>query len=326
MSSVQHTGRVKVRRLVPRDPQSLILPAFILFLAVVTGLIEPRFWSVNNLLNLGRQIVPLLIIAVGQGFAIVSGGLDLSLAAVLSLSGVAGVLAMNQFGIAIGLAVMVLTGLVAGFTSGLIVSFFRATPLIVTLGMLSVAQGLALILSGGVPIYNVPPDYASAVGFGELLGIPVPILIGAGGLLAGHVLLRHTVFGRYVYAIGSNVTAAYNSGINVRLYTMLVYVVSGGTAGIAAIVLTAWVSAAQPVAAPSLALESIAAVVLGGVALTGGKGGMSQVLCGVIILGMLSNAMNMIGVSAYFQTVIIGVVIVVAVILDRFRRRGGLGD
>ncbi len=297
-----------------------VLPLFIVALAAIAGLIEPRFLSVDNLLNLGRQMVPLLIISLGQAIAIIRGGLDLSLAAVLSLSGVAGVLVMESHGIPAGIAVMLVTGMVTGTVSGFIIAYFRTTPLVVTLGMLSIAQALALIMSGGVPIYDVPASYVQAVGFDSILGIPVVVWIAAVATLAMALLLRRTVFGRYVYAIGSNASAAAKSGVNVRLYTMLVYTVSGLSAAIGAVVLTAWVGSAQPIAAPNITLESLAAVVLGGVALTGGSGGVRQVFLGVVVLSMLSNIMNMIGVSAYFQTLAVGVVIIVAVILDRFRR------
>lgn len=297
-----------------------VLPLFIVALAVIAGLIEPRFLSVDNLLNLARQMVPLLIISLGQAIAIIRGGLDLSLAAVLSLSGVAGVLVMESHGIPAGIAVMLATGMVTGTVSGFIIAYFRTTPLVVTLGMLSIAQALALIMSGGVPIYDVPASYVQAVGFDAFLGIPVVVWIAAVATLAMALLLRRTVFGRYVYAIGSNASAAAKSGVNVRLYTMLVYTVSGLTAAIGAVVLTAWVGSAQPIAAPNITLESLAAVVLGGVALTGGSGGVRQVFLGVLVLSMLSNIMNMIGVSAYFQTLAVGVVIIVAVILDRLRR------
>jgi ribose/xylose/arabinose/galactoside ABC-type transport system permease subunit len=281
---------------------------------------EPRFLSLDNLLNLARQMVPLLIISLGQAIAIIRGGLDLSLAAVLSLSGVAGVLVMESHGIPAGIAVMLATGMITGTVSGFIIAYFRTTPLVVTLGMLSIAQALALILSGGVPIYDVPQSFVQAVGFDSVLGVPVVVWIAAASTLAMALLLRRTVFGRYVYAIGSNASAAAKSGVNVRLYTMLVYTVSGLSAAIGAVVLTAWVGSAQPIAAPNITLESLAAVVLGGVALTGGSGGVRQVFLGVVVLSMLSNIMNMIGVSAYFQTLAVGVVIIVAVILDRFRR------
>jgi ribose/xylose/arabinose/galactoside ABC-type transport system permease subunit len=307
-----------LRRLASADA---MLPLFILLIAIVAGLIQPRFWSVDNLLNLGRQMVPLMIISMGQAFAIIVGGLDLSLAAVMSVAGVAGVLAMPQLGVAGGIAVMLATGAALGAASGFIIAYLRTTPLVVTLGMLSVAQGLALIAAGGVPIYDVPPAFVQAVGFNAILGVPVTVWIAIAVALAGSFLLRRTVFGRYVYAVGSNASAAAKSGVDVRLVTLLVYVVSGLCAGIGAVVLTAWVGSAQPIAAPNITLESLAAVVLGGVALTGGSGGVRQVFLGVLVLSMLSNVMNMVGVSAYFQTLVVGIVIILAVVMDRIRRR-----
>ncbi len=304
-----------------RRGSDTMLPLVILGVGIVAAIIEPKFASVDNLMNLARQMMPLLIMAVGQAFAIISGGLDLSLAAVMSLAGVLGVLTMAEYGAAAGLVVMLLTGVVMGSISGFVIAYFRTSPLVVTLGMLSVAQALALILSGGVPIYSVHPGYAEVVGFNDWLGVPVMVWIGVLFTCLGAFVLRQTVFGRYVYAIGSSSSAASKSGVNVRLNVMLVYMVSGLCAAVCGIVLTAWTGSAQPVAAPNLTLESLAAVVLGGVALTGGSGGIRQVVYGVIILSMLSNVMNMIGVSAYYQTLVIGIVIILAVILDRLRDR-----
>jgi len=305
-----------------RKGSDTMLPIVIIGMATIASLIEPRFLSVDNLINLARQMVPLLIISLGQAFAIISGGLDLSLAAVMSLAGVLGVLAMNDMGPVVGIAVMLLTGATMGLISGCVIAIFKTSPLVVTLGMLSVAQALALILSGGIPLYEIHPGYADVVGFANLAGIPVMVWIGVVSAIVGAFVLRHTVFGRHVYAIGSSVSAASKSGVNVRLSTILVYVFSGVCAAICAVVLTAWTGSAQPIAAPNLTLESLAAVVLGGVALTGGAGGIRQVVYGVIILSMLSNVMNMIGVSAYYQTLVIGLVIILAVILDRIRDRG----
>jgi ribose/xylose/arabinose/galactoside ABC-type transport system permease subunit len=299
-----------------------VLPLIIIGMAIVAGLIQPKFLSLDNLVNLARQMVPLLIISVGQAFSIISGGLDLSMAAVLSVSGVVGMLAMKEYGTIAGIAVMLISGVTAGAISGYVIAYLRTTPLVVTLGMLSVAQAVALILSGGVPIYDVPQGYAQAVGFSSFAGVPITVWIGGATAILGAIVLRHTVFGRYVYAIGSNQSAAAKSGVNVKFHTMLVYVVSGLCAAIGAVVLTAWVGSAQPIAAPNLTLESLAAVVLGGVALTGGSGSIRQVFYGVVILSMLSNMMNMIGVSAYYQTLAIGIVIILAVILDRFRGEG----
>jgi ribose/xylose/arabinose/galactoside ABC-type transport system permease subunit len=297
-----------------------VLPMFIVAMAVVTGVIQPRFFSTDNMLNLSRQLVPLLILSMGQALTIIRGGLDLSMAAVLSLSGVLGVIAMQAFGVPAGVAVMLLTGAIVGTFSGFIIAYLRTTPLVVTLGTLSISQALALILANGVPIYGVPQGYVDLVGFGDFAGVPVMTWIASIATLGTWFLLSRTVFGRYIYAIGSNPSAATKSGINVPLWTMLVYTLAGVCSALGAIVLTAWVGSAQPVAAPNITLESIAAVVLGGVALTGGSGSVWQVFLGVLVLAMLSNMMNMLGLSAYYQTLAVGVVIILAVVLDRFRR------
>jgi ribose/xylose/arabinose/galactoside ABC-type transport system permease subunit len=302
------------------QPADLMLPGFILLLALGTAAIEPRFLSLGNPTNLARQLVPLLILSVGQGFAIISGGLDLSLASVMSLAGVGGITLAPTLGLPLGVAAMLAIGVLCGAANGAIIAYLRTTPLIVTLGMLSITQAIALIVSNGVPIYGVPEILTDRIGFGTLMGVPVTLLIGLALLAVCWLLLARTIFGRYVYAIGSSLPAALKSGIDVRRTTLLVYVVSGACAGVGAIVLTAWVGAAQPIAEPSLTLQSLAAVVLGGVALTGGRGGMLHVVYGVLILGMLSNAMNMLGISAYFQTLAVGIVIIIAVILDRLRR------
>lgn len=298
----------------------LALPIFIVMLALTAGAIEPRFFIWSNFENLARQIAPLAIASTGQAFAIISGGLDLSIAAVMSLAGVAGITALPHVGIGGCIAVMLLTGGLAGLASGFIIAYLKTTPLIVTLGMMSIAQAIALILSNGVPIYNVPDALTDTVGFGNVLGIPSTVVISSVTMIVGWFLLRRTIFGRYIYAIGSSRSATEKSGIDVRFYTMLVYAVAGVTSGVGALVMTAWVGAAQPVAAPTLTLQSLAAVVLGGVALTGGSGSMLQVFYGVLILGMLSNAMNMIGISDFYQTLAVGIVIILAVILDRVRR------
>ncbi|UWU26145.1 ABC transporter permease (plasmid) [Rhizobium sp. CB3060] len=321
-SSINQASPPKVRHLFGHVGYAdLMLPLLILLLALVAVMIEPRFLSTNNLLNLLRQLTPLLIFAAAQGIVIMSGGLDLSQSSVLSVAGVAGVLVMPQLGIGGGVCVMIAVGAFCGLFSGFVVAATGASPLIVTLSALSITQAFALILANGVPIYDVPGEYTDLVGFTSLAGIPVMVLIGLAVLACCWVLLRFTVFGRYVYAMGSNYSAALHSGVDVRFYTVLVYVLSGTCAGIGAVVVTAWTSAAQPIAAPNLALQALASVVLGGVALKGGSGGMIHVVFGVVTLGMLSNVLNMIGVSAYFQTLAVGLVILLAVCLDRLRQR-----
>lgn len=298
-----------------------MLPLLIILTAVITGIVQPRFLTVSNGVNLACQLAPLLILSLGQAVAVLRGGLDLSLSSAMSLAGVAGVMVMNQFGVPAGIFAMLLVGTLTGAVSGILISAFNTSPLVITLGMLSVAQAFALILSGGVPIYDVPASFIDMVGYSTFLGLPVMVWIAVALTIVIGVMLKYTLFGRYIYAMGSNESAASKSGINVKFNTVLVYMVSGFCAGTGAIILTAWTSSAQPIAAANLTLQSLAAVVLGGVALTGGAGNLRQVITGVVVLTLLSNVMNMVGVSAYYQTLAVGIVIILAVILDRFRRR-----
>ncbi|SLN72191.1 ABC transporter permease [Oceanibacterium hippocampi] len=307
-------------RLASFDMQKLVLPGIIVLIAVVSGMIEPRYWTAQNLVNLGRQISPLLILAAGQSLTVISGGLDLSVAAVLALSGICGVVVMNDFGMTAGIITMLLTGIAFGTFNGAIIARFKVSPFIATLGTLSIARGLALMIAGGLPIYKMPEAFIDIFGSGAVFGLPAGVIFALGTVIVFSVILRYTILGRYVYAIGSNTDAAFNSGVNVRAYTVLVYALSGLTAGVAAVVLTSYVAAAQPLAAQGLELQALAAVVVGGVALTGGQGSMLNVFYGVVILGMLSNSLTMIGVSSFMQTLAIGVVIVAAVILDQLRR------
>ena len=299
------------------------LPLLVAIIAGATGMIEPRFWSASNLQNLARQLAPLQILVVGQTLAILCGGIDLSVASVLALSGVLGTLSIPHVGLLGGLAVMLCTGLAFGLLNGSIIVGFGVSPLIVTLGMLSVAKGMALLLTGGLPLYSVPESLVNAVGFGTLAGFPTSSLLAFAIMIAGALLLRGTVFGRHVYAVGSNAIAARNSGVRVARVTLGVYMLSGLTAGIGAIVMTAYVSAAQPLAGEGLELQSLAAVVVGGVALAGGSGTMLQSFLGMVVLGLLANALNMAGVSSFLQTLVVGVVILLAVIVDRWRSRKG---
>jgi ribose/xylose/arabinose/galactoside ABC-type transport system permease subunit len=297
------------------------LPLLVIAIAITTGLREPHFWSIANAQNLARQSAPLQIVVIGQLFALLSGGLDLSVASVMACSGVVGILALPYVGLACALAVMILTGMLFGLGNGALIVGFSVSPFIVTLGMLSVAKGLALLLTGGLPLYAVPEPLVDVVGFGTILGVPISSIVAFVAMLAGAFVLRSTIFGRHVYATGSSEAAARNSGVRVRRVRLAVYAISGAASGLAAIVMTSWVSAAQPLAGEGMELQSIAAVVVGGVALAGGSGTMLQAFYGVLILALLSNALNMAGVSSFLQVLVVGVVILLAVIVDRVRTR-----
>jgi ribose transport system permease protein len=324
MSDACDTG-VRTGRAKAATPWAVLkkynLPAFIILLALITGLFEPRFWSSDNLRNLLLQISPLLVIAAGQSFAVIGGGLDLSVSAILAASGVGGLAVMNQTGITVGIITMVAIGAGIGLVNGLIITKFRVSPFVVTLGMLSICRGATLAATGGLPVYDIPPKFLDIFGDGRVLGFPVGGIIAVLCILGCGFLLHNTVFGRYVYAVGASPVAAYNSGVSVDRVTLGIYVITGMMSGIAAVVLTSWVAAAQPLAGSGLELQSLAAVVIGGAALTGGVGTMTGVVYGVVILGILSNGLNMVGISSFYQTMTIGTIIVMAVVLDRLRGR-----
>jgi ribose transport system permease protein len=239
----------------------------------------------------------------------------------MACSGVVGILMLPHAGLAGALVIMILTGLTFGLANGAIIVGFSVSPFIVTLGMLSVAKGVSLLLTGGLPLYAVPEPLVDVLGFGSVFGVPISSLVAFAAMLVGAFVLRKTIFGRHVYAIGSSEAAARNSGVRVGLVRIAVYAISGAASGLAAIVMTAWVSAAQPLAGEGMELQSIAAVVVGGVALAGGSGNMLQAFYGVLVLGLLSNALNMAGVSSFLQVLVVGFVILLAVIIDRLRTR-----
>ena len=296
------------------------MPAVILGLAIVFGAINPNFWSVTNLANVSRQMSILALLALGQTFAILSGGIDLSVGSLLALVSVVCAQQMKEFGLVAGIAAGILAGGFAGLINGLIIARARVPAFIATLGMLVSARGAALVLSGGLPIAGLPREFLT-LGAGYLGPFPIPTVIAAVAFLLAHVILSRTRFGRYVYAMGSNEEAAVLSGINVAKYKMLVYITSGLFAGVAGVILTARVISGQPTLGEVQELYSIAAVVIGGGRISGGVGGVWTTLMGVLVLGILGNGLNLVQVSSYIQNIVIGAIIVGAVYVDLARER-----
>ena len=296
------------------------MPAVIVALAVVFGSINPNFWSVTNMANVSRQVSTLALISLGQTFAILSAGIDLSVGSLLALVSVVCAQQMLHYGVAGGVVAGVFAGALAGLVNGLLIAKARVPPFIATLGMLVAARGVALTLSGGLPIAGLPREFL-VLGAGYWGPFPVPTIIAAAAFVVAHFVLSRTLFGRYVYAIGSNEEAAVLSGINVAKYKILVYVASGLFAGIAGVVLTSRVISGQPTLGEVQELYSIAAVVIGGGRITGGVGGIRQTLMGVLVLGILGNGLNLIQVSSYVQNIVIGAIIVGAVYIDLVRER-----
>ncbi|MET8692826.1 substrate-binding domain-containing protein [Streptomyces bauhiniae] len=295
----------------------------LIVLVIALSVLSGDFLTTDNLLNIGVQAAVTAILAFGVTFVIVSAGIDLSVGSVAALSATVLAWSATSHGVPVALAVVLAlaTGIAAGLVNGFLTAYGKLPPFIATLAMLSVARGLSLVISGGVPIPF--PDSVSHLG--DTLGswLPVPVLVMVVmGLLAAFVLGR-TYIGRSMYAIGGNEEAARLSGLRVKRQKLAVYALSGVFAAVAGVVLASRLSSAQPQAADGYELDAIAAVVIGGASLAGGTGKASGTLIGALILAVLRNGLNLLSVSAFWQQVVIGVVIALAVLLDTVRRKAG---
>lgn len=303
-----------------RRRESAILAALVV-LIIAIGAAEPNFVSGSNLYLVSRQISFVAIVALGELFVILHGGIDLSVGSIMALAGMACGYLM-KLGVpppaAVGLGIV--AGLGMGAINGALIAYVRIAPFIVTLGMLSFASGVVLGLSKGWPITEIPASFAP-LAQGSFLGLPIPVWIALVLAAIAHVVLSATAFGRRTYAIGSSEQAAYMSGVNVRRIKLALYVISAGCAALAGIVLVARFSSAQADTGKGWELDAIAAAVIGGTSLSGGTGSVLGMLIGACIMGVIKNGLVLMKVSSYWQTAIIGVVIVLAVVLDRARRQ-----
>ncbi len=296
------------------------LVAVILLMAIVFSALNPNFYSEINLRNVARQSSILGIAACGQTIVILSGGFDLSVGMVIGLISVVASIAMGEYGLWTGIFVGLGMGLLTGGVNGVLVAKAGLPPFIASLAMFSAARGLALIISGGLPITDLPPSF-TYVGAGQLFTIPVPALIALLVFIVCHVLMKRTKFGRYVYAIGGNEEAATYAGVPVARFKISAWAFHGMLVGLAAIVLTSRAVSGHATLGEGMELESIAATVIGGTALGRGRGGILKTFLGVLAMGILTNGLNLINVSTYYQMVAIGVIIAGAVWLDQWRWR-----
>lgn len=290
-------------------------------LCAVLWALTPHFLTLSNLLNIAEQTSINAIVAVGMTFVILSGGIDLSVGSMVALSGVLLGLSLHQpqpFPLAIVIALGV--GAASGTVNGLLIDRGGLPPFIVTLGMMSIARGAALVITEGRPISGFEPAFRSLatarIGF-----IPAPVIIMVIVYVIAHFALTRTTFGRYVYAIGGNEEAARLSGVRIHLHKTAIYAVSGLTSAVAAIILTARLNSAQPIAGMMYELDAIAATVIGGTSLMGGEGSLGGTLVGALIMGVLRNGLNLLGVSSFLQQIVIGGVIVGAVLVDTLLKR-----
>ena len=303
----------------------LVLVALIIFFTTQ----NTRFLSVRNITNILTEVSIYGIIAVGMTFVILTGGVDLAVGSLLAFAAMCAastVQAMGgEFALSwlVALAICCVVGTAVGYLHGTVITRLNVPPFIVTLGGLTVWRGATLILSGGGPISGFDEGYRWW-GRGDVLGIPVPVLVLFAVAMTGFVLARYTRYGRQVYAVGGNPEAARLSGVNVKRILVSVYVIIGFLSGLSGFLLSARLGSAEAVAGISYELRVIAAVVIGGTSLFGGLGGVGGTIIGSVLLGVLLNGLVMIDVSAYYQQVIIGVIIVLAVAFDTYAksRRG----
>jgi ribose/xylose/arabinose/galactoside ABC-type transport system permease subunit len=293
------------------------MAAALLLLMAALSFLSSAFLTVSNLLNIALQVSINAIIAAGMTFVILTAGIDLSVGSVLAFSGaiMAGMLAAGKPVLLAMLAGLVIGGSL-GFIDGIVITKGKVQPFIATLAMLTLARGLTLVYTDGRPITGLPDAFVW-LGAGNVAGVPVPVLLMLLVFVGSYVILSQTPFGRYVYAIGGNEEAARLSGVNVPFDKTLVYVISGILSATSAIIITARLNSAQPTAGVGYELDAIAAVVLGGTTLAGGEGSIWGTLLGAFIIGVLNNGLNLLNVSSFYQQVVKGVVILLAVLLDR---------
>ena len=295
--------------------------AGLVLLCAILWILTPHFLTVSNLLNVAQQTSINAIVAAGMTFVIISGGIDLSVGSIVALSGVAlGAMLQGGQPIPIAIAGSVAVGVLCGFVNGLLISIGRLPAFIATLGMMSVARGAALLFTEGRPVSGFDESFRW-IATGSAAFIPAPVVAMIVIYAVAHLVLTRTTFGRYVYAIGGNEEATRLSGVSIPFHKTAIYCVSGLMSAAAAIVLTARLNSAQPIAGMMYELDAIAATVIGGTSLMGGEGSLGGTLVGALIMGVLRNGLNLLGVSSFLQQIVIGGVIVGAVLVDTILKR-----
>jgi ribose transport system permease protein len=290
----------------------------LILLCLCFGVLSPVFATWDNFVNLLLACSTIGLLTVAAAFVIASGGIDLSVGSILALSASAASLAATA-GLhwTLVLAACVGAGVMAGFVNGALISWLRIPAFISTLGMLSAARGVALILTDGRPVYGLP-DAIVFCGQGVLLGLPIPVWIFLATCAAMHIVLRRTIFGIHTLSIGDNEAAVFNAGVNVNAHKVILYVVSGALAGGAGLVFMGRVNAADPSAGVTYELSAITGAILGGTRLTGGKASVVGAMVGALIIGVLQNGLTLLAIPSYYQQVAIGCVLILAVAFDRF--------
>ena len=289
----------------------------VVFAAIVVAMLiaSPQFRTQGNFLNLLRQNAIIGILACAMTFAIILGGLDLSVGANAAMSSVVAARLMIDFNIPIGIAGALLTGLLIGIVNGLLIAYVGVNPFVSTLGTMTVVRGLVFVWTNATPLFGVKFTFTK-LGLGSSIGVPNPFWVFLMVAVILYILLSKTRFGHYIYAIGGNALAAREMGINVKRTKLLVYALIGFCAAVSGIILVGQTATGQPAGALNYELTAIAAVIVGGATLSGGYGNLLSTIVGVYLLGIVSNALNLFGVSPFWQPVATGTILVVAVAVD----------
>lgn len=296
--------------------------ALAIMIAITLSFLSPYFLTTNNLLNLLDQSVVVGIVAIGMTFVILTGGIDLSVGAVAGLTGIIFGLAVQDHSLPVSALLAVLSGAFVGLISGVLISNFGLAAFVVTLGVMSIGRSLCYIFSGAISISNIPEAMSDFV-YMTLLYVPMNVAILVLLYCLAWFYLTRCKGGRTIYAIGSNLEAARTAGLNVTIYSILPYMISGALSAVAAVLLAGQLLSVDPLAGNLLELDAIAAVVIGGASLFGGRGSIIGTLLGVFIMVMIRNGLNLLGVSPFWQGTAIGVIIIAAVLIERLLNRRG---
>lgn len=315
-------ARIARLRRLPLDGQVIGLPVVLVLLGAFFAFRAPHFAAVANFSNVARQVAVLLLVGTAQTMVILSAGIDLSVGSVVALASVLTALGLSGGNAWLGIAMALGAGLLVGLINGTIVGKTAVAPFIVTLGMLSIVSGTALTVTNGDPIFDLPDSPFFKIGTGYLGPIPIPVFFAILVFAAVWVLLYRTRFGTYIYAIGGNENAATLAGIRVARMKIAIYMLSGLSAALGGVILTARVHSGQPLLGQGLELQSVATVVIGGTSLFGGRGRLLGTLFGVLLVGMVQNGLDLLGVSSFVQQIVIGAATIGAVLLTVLREGG----
>ncbi len=285
-------------------------------LYILLGILSGRFLSLSNQINILRQVSIQAIMAFGMTVVIISGGIDLSVGSVFAFSAVVGASILKQGEVAFGILAALGIGAIFGSINGVLVTKGKMQPFIATLATMAIARSFTLVYTNGMPITGFPRSFGY-IGRGKILGVPVPIIIMLIVMLIMWYLMKMTKLGLYAYSIGGNEEATRLSGVKVNIYKIIFYTISGILSAVSAIILMARLNSAQPIFGVGYELDAIAAVVLGGASLSGGTGGIIGTFFGALLMGVINNGLNLLNVSPFYQQAVKGVVILLAVLLEK---------